>query len=309
MKHSNKKILVIGKNGQLGQDLVAKLRVIREPIALGRSECDLGNSEQVRAVVRSCRPDVIINAAAYTAVDRAESEPELAHLINAAGPQILAEEARRLGALLLQYSTDYVFDGTQSGPYSELDSVCPINVYGRTKAEGEAAITASGCRHLIFRTSWVFSDHGTNFLLTMLKLAKDRDELRIVSDQVGAPTLTESIAQASIEALTVLEKSPTPDALYGIYHMTASGETSWFGFAGEIFRLAAEASSARVPKLRPISTIEYPTPARRPLNSRMSCNKLRLNFGVSLPSWQAGVQVAMSSLLGREDDRAMPVGI
>src|SRR4051812_21194105 len=308
VKRSGKKILVIGKNGQLGRDLVVQLQRFTDPIAVDRSECDLLNPEQVRAAVRTHRPDVIINAAAYTAVDRAESEPELAHSINAAGPQILVEESARADALLVHYSTDYVFDGTKSSPYSELDQVNPINVYGRTKSEGEAMVRAAGCRHLIFRTSWVFSDHGANFLLTMLKLAKERDVLEIVNDQIGAPTSTESIASATMKAMAALEASAQSDSLYGTYHMTASGETSWFGFASEIFRIVTEISGARVPRLNPISSAQYRTPARRPLNSRLSCDKLRSNFGITLPQWQDGLRRTMS-LVSRESHGVAPIGI
>jgi dTDP-4-dehydrorhamnose reductase len=280
------KLLLIGKHGQLGHDLLPLLARISEITALDRSSLNLAVPDEIQRCVRSLRPDVIVNAAAYTAVDKAEAEPDLARGINAFAPEVLAQEARVAGSILIHYSTDYVFDGTKSGRYVETDPLCPVSVYGKAKAEGEEAIRNSGCRHLIFRTSWVFSNRGSNFLLTMLSLARERDQLRIVNDQIGAPTSSESLAQATVEVLKNIRRAQFAESLFGTYHMTASGETSWFGFASEIFRQASAQLAFKIPKLHPITTAEYPTPAKRPLNSRLSCEKLKETFGVALPSWQ-----------------------
>jgi dTDP-4-dehydrorhamnose reductase len=232
------------------------------------------------------RPDIIINAAAYTAVDKAEADADAARAINAIGPTVLAEEARVAGSFLIHYSTDYVFDGTKSERYLETDPISPVSVYGKTKAEGEEAIRNSGCRHLIFRTSWVFSNRGNNFLLTMLRLARELDQLRIVNDQIGAPTSSESLARATVEVLQNIRRAQLAESFFGTYHMTACGETSWFGFASEIFRQASTQLALKIPKLHPITSAEYPTPAKRPLNSRLSCEKLKQTFGVVMPTWQ-----------------------
>jgi len=292
--------LLIGKNGQVGHDLLPLLEKVSSVTAVDRSILDLARPDDIRQFVRSVHPEVIVNAAAYTAVDRAEAEPALAEAINAKAPEVLAEEAARVSSLLVHYSTDYVFDGTKPHPYSEEDSICPINVYGGTKAKGEDAIRRAGCRHLIFRTSWVFSNRGNNFLLTMLKLARQRDELRIVNDQIGAPTSSESIARATVDILEQILRMESPHGNLGTYHMTAGGETSWFGFATQIFRQASAELSSKVPHVDAIPTSEYATAARRPLNSRLSCEKLKSRFGIQIPLWQDCLSSVLASVSAAE---------
>ncbi len=283
------KILLTGKNGQVGGDLYPLLIDLGEVLATDRASLDLTRPEKIRECVRAFGPDVIINAAAYNAVDKAESESELAHSINATAPGLLAEEAVRCGALLMHYLTDYVFNGTKADPYIESDPTNPLNVYGRTKAAGERAVMNSGCIHLILRTSWVYSPRGSNFLLTILRLAEEREELRIVNDQIGAPTSSEWIAQATAHVVRQVLNSDKSEAsrITGTYHMTASGEVSCFGFGREI---VSQSDRAIRPKsIIPISTTEYPRPARRPLNSRLNCSKIADTFGVKLPPWQTGL--------------------
>jgi dTDP-4-dehydrorhamnose reductase len=294
------KLLLIGKNGQLGHDLLPLLERISKVTAVDRSSLNLAVPDEIQRCVRSLRPDIIINAAAYTAVDKAEAEPDVARAINAIAPGVLAQEATVAGSILIHYSTDYVFDGTKSVRYVETDPISPVSVYGKTKAEGEEAIRNSGCRHLIFRTSWVFSNRGSNFLLTMLRLARERDQLRIVNDQIGAPTSSESLARATVEVLQNIHRAEVPESHFGTYHMTASGETSWFGFATEIFRQGSTLLALKSPKLHPITTAEYPTPAKRPLNSRLSCEKLKETFGVGLPSWQNCLTSVFTTLSSAE---------
>jgi len=267
------RILLTGRNGQVGWELERALAPLGEMIATDRSTLDLTSEEQIRSVVRAVKPNVIVNAAAYTAVDKAESEPELAMRINGFAPGVLAEEAKRLGALLVHYSTDYVFDGEKATPYVEEDEPNPINVYGRTKLEGERAVKASGCRHLILRTSWVYGTRGKNFLLTMLRLARERSELRVVDDQVGAPTSSRAIARATVECLG---RSPQ-----GLYHFSARGKVTWCGFAHAI--LARARIDTPVVAIR---SEDYPTPARRPRNSCLDCSRLRADCGVSIASWE-----------------------
>ena len=294
------KLLLIGKNGQLGHDLLPLLDRISEITAVDRSSLNLAVPDQIQRCVGSLRPDIILNAAAYTAVDKAEAEADVARAINAIAPEVLAQEAKAAGSILIHYSTDYVFDGLKSERYVETDPMSPVNVYGKTKAEGEEAIRNSGCRHLIFRTSWVFSHRGSNFLLTMLRLARERDQLRIVNDQIGAPTSSESLARATVEVLQNVRDAQFTESLFGTYHMTASGETSWFGFASEIFRQASTQLAFKIPQLQQITTAEYLTPAKRPLNSRLSCEKLNHNFGVGLPSWQDCLTSVMAKLSAAE---------
>ena len=267
------KILLAGRNGQVGWELEPRLARLGELVALDRSGLDLGDPGAVRSRVRELRPDVIVNAAAYTAVDRAESEPGLAFAINAAAPGVLADEAKRLGALLVHYSTDYVFDGTKAAPYTESDEPNPLSVYGRSKLAGERAIRASGCRYLILRTSWVYAGRGRNFLLTMLRLGAERPELRVVDDQHGAPTWARDIAEATV---TLLERS-----VEGLFHLTAAGETTWHGFAGAIMRLAG-----LTPVVRAIRSDEYPVAARRPANSVLDNAQVRAAGGVVMPAWE-----------------------
>lgn len=268
------KILLTGRNGQVGYELERALAPLGEVIALDRARLDLSDPAAIQRVVRDARPEVIVNAAAYTAVDRAESELPLASAINGVAPGIFAEEARRCGALLVHYSTDYVFDGEKNAPYVEDDAANPVNVYGKTKREGERAIEESGCRHLILRTSWVYGPRGHNFLKTVLRLARERSELRMVDDQIGAPTSSAAIARATVEMLG----RAGPE---GLFHMTASGETSWRGFAEAI--VARNHLQVRVVG---IPSEAYPTPARRPRNSRLDNGHLKKAYGLTLGSWE-----------------------
>lgn len=267
------RILLTGRNGQVGWELQRTLAPLGELVAFDRRGLDLADAGQIAARLRETRPEVIVNAAAYTGVDRAESEREAAFAVNAVAPGILAQEAKRAGALLVHYSTDYVFDGTKTTPYVEDDVPNPINVYGASKLAGERAIAASGCRHLILRTSWVYGPRGSNFMLTMLRLARERPELRVVDDQVGAPTSSLAIARATAQLLR-------PKA-GGLYHLSAAGETTWCGFARAILARAGIATPVRA-----IRTEDYPTPAKRPRNSRLDCSRLRADFGVSLAPWE-----------------------
>lgn len=276
------RILLSGKNGQMGWALQSRLAGLGEVYAMDRVEMDLNNPDTLRTVVRRHRPDLIVNCAAYTAVDRAESEPDLAQAVNATAPGILAEEAKKLGALLLHYSTDYVFDGRKNAPYAESDPVAPLNVYGRTKLEGEQAIAAAGCRHLILRTSWVYGAHGRNFLLSVLRLGRERPELRIVNDQIGAPTWSESLADMSIELLKAEAE--------GLFHATDGGETSWHGFASEILRLGGVATP-----VLPIPSEDYPTPAQRPRNSRLDNGK-RVAAGGTQRPWNEALAACMKAV-------------
>jgi dTDP-4-dehydrorhamnose reductase len=289
------RILLTGANGQVGWELQRALAPLGEVIALDRSRLDLSRPDALRETVRAIAPDAIVNAAAYTAVDRAESEPELARAINAIAPGILAEEAHRLEAVLVHYSTDYVFDGTKPEPYTESDSPNPLSVYGRTKLEGERAIGASGCRHLTLRTSWVYGTRGSNFLLTMLRLARERRQLRIVDDQVGAPTWCREIAQAT--AALLARPDLAAPGIDGLYHLTASGATSWFGFARAIFESPEMVRlGVTPPTLEAIPTSAYPTPAQRPANSRLDCARLERRAGVTPASWDAALAQCLAEL-------------
>jgi len=289
------KILLTGTSGQVGYELHQALRGAAELVTPSRNEMDLANLAQIREFIQQVKPDIIINPGAYTAVDKAETEADLAMTINAHAPAVMAEEARKLGAAIVHYSTDYVFDGTKEGPYVEDDPTSPCNVYGKTKVAGEQAIQASGARHLILRTSWVYSLRGNNFLLTMLRLASQRDELRIVADQHGAPTWSRTIARTTARMLPALLAHDQPD-MQGIYHLTAQGQSTWYGFARTIFE---KAMPDRKLSVIPIASSEYPVPAPRPKNSVMSSEKLMARFG-SLPAWQD----ALSECLNE-----MPVGL
>ncbi len=286
------KILLTGKNGQIGWELMHALAPLGEVIAVDREGLDLAVPDRIVSVVRSVRPEVLINAAAYTAVDRAESEPEAAYAINAAAVAILAGEAKRAQTLLVHYSTDYVFDGTKDAPYTEEDRPNPLNAYGRSKLAGEQAIHDIGGAHLILRTSWVYSTRGKNFLLTIRRLLREQKELRVVSDQIGAPTSARGLAQATAELLRRHRAGALGDAR-GIYHATASGSTSWHGFAREIARLERPEPPAHIV---PVASSEYPAPARRPGNSRLSNEKLLLRFGVALPRWEACLEACHATL-------------
>ena len=280
------KILVPGRTGQVGWELQSALAPLGTVIALDRDQMDLANPDSIRRAIREHKPQIIVNAAAYTAVDKAESEPEPAMLINGVAPGILAEEARRLGAVLVHYSTDYVFDGTKKQPYIEDDPPHPLSEYGRSKLAGEQAIASSGATHLIFRTSWVYAARGQNFVRTMLRLGRERSELRIVDDQVGAPTWARFIAEATAQVLRQLgDGHKAIGNRAGIYNLTATGATSWYGFASAIFAEAKARLGVTPPKLIPITTAEYPLPARRPANSRLDNSKLAAAFGLTPPSW------------------------
>jgi dTDP-4-dehydrorhamnose reductase len=288
-----RRLLILGASGQLGVALQALFEREVQVIAPDRAGCDLRNPQSIRAAVRAAHPDAILNAAAYTAVDRAESEPDLAMRINGDAPGILAEEAKTCGALLIHYSTDYVFDGTKSSPWLEDDPVGPLNTYGVTKLAGERNIQQIGGRFLIFRTSWVFSPHGQNFLLSMLRLGQERDQLRIVEDQRGAPTSAMALAKATRSILTA-EPPHNFEEFSGIYHMTCGGETTWSGFAQTIF------ARARVGKawasVQGIPSSEYPTAAVRPANSVLSNQKLKKTFAVELPPWHAALDTTLQAL-------------
>ena len=288
-------ILVSGKTGQVAVELQKHLACLGNLIVLGRDVLDLSQPEQIRAQVRAHKPDLIIIAAAHTAVDQAESEPELAFAINAIAPGVFAEEAAALGIPLIHYSTDYVFDGRKPAPYTEDDATNPLGVYGKSKLAGELAIAASGAQHLILRTSWVYSTHGKNFLLTMQRLLQERSELRVVADQIGAPTWAGTIAQST---RALIERWQSGDAAaWGTYHLTASGETSWFGFTQAIAgHLTAQGKACAT--LEPIPASAYPTPAARPQNSRLDCSKLAREWGVTQPDWEA----ALSACLAEQPD-------
>ncbi len=279
------RVLILGAQGQLGIELQKAFTGAGEVVALGRERCDLANSESIRKAMAEVAPAIVLNAAAYTAVDRAESEPELAMRVNGEAPGVLAEEARSIDALLVHYSTDYVFDGSKQGPWVEDDPVNPLNEYGRTKLAGERRIAEAGGRYLIFRTSWVYSLHGNNFLKTMLRLGRERDQLRVVNDQIGAPTTAAALARATWAVIDGLDSVSHSEAS-GIYHMTCSGETSWCGFAQEIFRQARDPQGRKWPEVVGIPDTEYPTPAKRPKNSVLCNSKLKTRFGVALPRWE-----------------------
>jgi len=296
------KILVTGALGQIGSELTRLLPVLGEVVAVDLAEMDLTRGDDIRRVFREVRPDVVVNAGAHTAVDKAESEPELARLVNAVAPGIMAEELRRSGGVLVHYSTDYVFDGTKAGAYTEEDQPNPSSVYGSTKWEGERAIVASGVPHLILRTSWIYGARGKNFLLTMLRLFEERTELKIVNDQIGAPTWCTWVAEVTTRMLGVCFGNEQNRARFaeqwsGTYHVSAGGATSWFGFASAIrdLRYAGDPSSG--PRLVPIASAEYPVPARRPLNSVLSNAKLKARFGVEQESWDVMLRQCMRDIL------------
>jgi dTDP-4-dehydrorhamnose reductase len=283
-------ILITGKNGQVGTELSRLYQSRQDVVLTGRDECDLSSEQSIQDTVRRVKPTVILNAGAYTAVDQAEKEPGLCFAINANAPRVLAQEAARLDALLIHYSTDYVFNGEKTGPYLETDPISPVNVYGESKAAGEAAIAEAATRFLVLRTSWVYGAHGKNFLRTMLRLGAERPELRVVDDQLGAPTSAAAIASATAR---LVEQSLSLAS--GIYHMTAAGSTSWCGFARAIFQAGMFNTQ---PRVQPIASSDYPTPARRPPNSVLANDKFAHAFGFRLPPWQqqlndvlAGMQV------------------
>ena len=292
------RILLVGSTGQVGRELQRSFAGFGEMVACDRNALDLTREDFIRAVIERAQPEVILNAAAYTAVDKAESEPELAHAINARAPQVLAEEAARRGTLLVHYSTDYVFDGSKPSPWTESDEPHPLNAYGASKLAGEEAIRRVGGRFLIFRTSWVYGQHGKNFLFTMLRLGRERERLTIVDDQQGAPTTSIAIADATrviVEGVLAGRFGATENWA-GLYHMTCSGVASWFVFAQAIFARASRLLDGRLPHVAPIATADYPTPARRPLNSVLCCDKLARIFDVRLPPWEAALDAVLRQL-------------
>jgi dTDP-4-dehydrorhamnose reductase len=286
------RILITGKNGQVGGEFSRLYHSPGDVVAVGRAECDLSSERSIRDLVRRVEPTVIVNAGAYTAVDQAEAERELCFAVNAAAPRVLAEEAARLDALLIHYSTDYVFNGEKPEPYLESDPINPVSVYGASKAAGEAAIGETASRYLVLRTSWVYGAQGKNFLRTMLRLGAERPELRVVDDQLGAPTSAAAIATATA---TLVEQYAAPGTKLpaGIYHMTAAGSTSWYGFASAIF----DAGVLSVPpRVQAIPSSAYPTPAKRPANSVLSNDKFAHAFGFRLPPWQQQLQEVLTGM-------------
>lgn len=282
------RVLLIGKIGQVGWELRRTLAPMAEVVSVDFPDIDLTQADSIRRWVRDTAPQIVINAAAFTAVDKAESAPDQATLINAVAPGVMAEETKRLGGLLVHYSTDYVFDGTKATPYEEQDAPNPLGVYGRSKLAGDQAIQAVGVSHLIFRLCWVYGARGQNFLLTMMRLARERERLRVVQDQFGAPTWSRSIAGATALALQQTVLARDLGAFSGLYHLAASGQTSWHGFAQRIVELMP-AEGRRCLAVDAITTAEYPTPAKRPAYSVMSCAKLERVFGLRLPDWEASL--------------------
>jgi len=297
------KILLLGKNGQVGWELQRSLAPLGELVALDRHSADhcgdLSKLAGLAQTVRDVRPDVIVNAAAHTAVDKAESETELARTLNALAPEVLATEAAKLGAWLVHYSTDYVFDGSGDEPWVETDATGPLSVYGATKLEGEALIAQHCPRHLVFRTSWVYAARGGNFAKTMLRLGQERDKLTVINDQFGAPTGADLIADITAHAIRQVIRGDAA-ALAGIYHLVASGETTWFDYAKHVLAQAERAQPAikiKATQIDPVPTSAFPTPARRPHNSRLATDKLQRTFGLTLPPWQNGVNRMLAEIL------------
>lgn len=294
-----KRILLLGKNGQVGWELQRALAPLGQLVMHDRTTCDLAYSNSLARVIKSAAPDIIVNAAAYTAVDRAEKENEKAYQINAEAVAQLANAAADHNALLVHYSTDYVFDGHQELPYSETDIPNPLSIYGASKQGGERAIIASGCDHLIFRTSWVFAARGANFAKTMLRMSMEREELRVVADQFGAPTSAELIADVTAHALRAVGSKAAPG---GLYHLSAGGETSWHGYAAFVIEYArALGLPVKTQVVKAITTAEYPLPAARPVNSRLNTEKLQSTFNLTLPRWQLHVERMLAELLEKPD--------
>jgi dTDP-4-dehydrorhamnose reductase len=305
MSKSETRILLTGVIGQVGGDLLPLLQPFGSVIAADLPDFDFLDPASVRRFTRDCKPNWIVNPAAYTAVDKSESEPGLAYAINAEAPRVLGEVAAELGIPVIHFSTDYVFNGTGTKPWIESDSTGPLGVYGASKLAGEQALAATGAAHLIFRTSWVYGSRGKNFLLTILPLAFQREELRIVNDQHGAPTWSRDLARLVAHVMGLITETSTASgveeavrAVQGTYHAVNSGETTWFGFAQEFLRLAAIARpDARLARLIPIASDQYPTPARRPVNSRLDCSRLKQVFGYVMPSWQESTAAVVEEVL------------
>ncbi|ARV58417.1 dTDP-4-dehydrorhamnose reductase [Nostocales cyanobacterium HT-58-2] len=296
------RILLTGSTGQIGWELQRSLMTLGEVISVGREfsttglRMDLSLPDTIRHVIREVQPGLIVNPAAYTAVDKAEAEPELAMAVNGTAPGVIAEEAKLLGAGVIHYSTDYVFNGCQATPYTEQDKPDPQNIYGKTKLAGEEAIQAVGVPYLILRTSWVYGLRGKNFLLTMLKLAREREELSVVDDQVGAPTWSRMIAESTAQILSqgIKDLIVFLSGNSGIYHLTATGQTSWYGFAKAIFEYDSKSSEHKLETLIAISSEQYPTPAKRPAYSSLETQKISRTFGLALPSWQSNLELVLS---------------
>ncbi len=298
------KILLLGKNGQVGWELQRSLAPLGEVLALDRHSTracgDLSRPHELMQTALNYRPDVIVNAAAHTAVDQAEGEPELARLLNATAPAALAEAAQQLGALLVHYSTDYVFNGEGQVPWQESDVTAPLNVYGQTKREGELAIVNSGCQHLIFRTSWVYASKGANFAKTMLRLARERERLTVIDDQFGAPTGADLIADVTAQAIRQVCALPAQSVHSGIFHLVAAGQTSWHGYASHVIEIAKRLrpeSEWRVQEVAPVPSSAFVTAAQRPHNSRLATARLEATFGLRLPAWQDGVERMLAEIL------------
>jgi dTDP-4-dehydrorhamnose reductase len=298
-----RKILLTGKNGQVGWELQRTLASLGDVVAVGHREMDLADPDSIRKIIREVRPGLIVNAAAYTAVDKAESEPDLAMAVNGVAPGIMAEEAKRLKAAIIHYSTDYVFDGAKERPYVEDDAPNPLNVYGRTKLAGEQAIQATEAPHLILRASWVYGVRGRNFLLTILRLAREKRELKIVDDQIGAPTWSRMLAEVTSQMVVQFFSPLCRPAISladisGIYHAAPAGSTSWHGFAAKILEGVSRQVLQASPKLTPIPTSKYPLPATRPQNSCLSNEKLARTFGLAIPSWEEPLAMCLQEMYG-----------
>jgi dTDP-4-dehydrorhamnose reductase len=311
MSDSQARILLTGVTGQVGGDLLPLLGPLGSVIAPGRAELDLSDAPAIRKYIREMKPDWVINPAAYTAVDKSESEAEAANAINAEAPRVIGEAAAELRIPVIHFSTDYVFDGSGTTPWRENDPTGPLGVYGTSKLAGEQALAASGAAHLIFRTSWVYSSQGKNFLRTILRLAQEKEELRIVDDQHGAPTWSRDLARMVVYVIEAIREhglrsgssiEEAVRAVGGVYHAANSGETTWFGFAREFLRRFAEARpQVRLARLVPIPSSAYPTPARRPTNSRLDCSRLKQVFGFAMPAWQDSARAVIAEVLDRED--------
>jgi dTDP-4-dehydrorhamnose reductase len=298
------RILLTGATGQVGGELLETLKPLGEVIAPTRSQMDLANAASVREAIRAVRPRWIVNPGAYTAVDKAESEPELAYAINAEAVSVMGHEAKAIGAGVIHFSTDYVFDGSGSAPYLETDATNPVSVYGASKLAGETALAESSADHIIFRTSWVYGARGKNFLLTILKLARERETLRVVADQYGVPTWSRDLAEMTADVIGQCEAAargeelaPVPGEMGGVYHAAGAGETTWYGFAAEAVRVRREREPrVRFAEIEAIPTAAYPTPAKRPANSRMNCSKLVERFGWRMMNWQDSLRKVLSEL-------------